>query len=104
MPTLLLLALASLQNSLPSHAASAPSSQVEWSRTVESASKEVQVNIYMYATWGNAIQNANVFQKAFPNIRLSVVTGMDLDSREEWMQRDGYVNLVKSTMAKKPKE
>jgi hypothetical protein len=29
---------------------------------------------------------------------------MDLDSRKERMQRDGYVNPVKSTMAKKPKE
>ena len=37
----------------------------------------------MYATWGNAIQNANVFQKAFPNIRLSLVTGSvsDLSQR-----------------------
>jgi iron(III) transport system substrate-binding protein len=56
-------------------AATVSSSAAEWSRTVEAASKEGQVNVYMYATWGNAIQGANVFQKAFPNIRLSLVTG-----------------------------
>ena len=64
-------------------AASVPQSSSEWSRTVEAASKEGQVNVYMFATWGNAIQNANVFQKAFPNIRLSLVTGSvsDLSQR-----------------------
>jgi ABC-type Fe3+ transport system substrate-binding protein len=56
-------------------AASVLSSQAEWSRTVEAAAKEGQVNVYMYATCGNTIQNATVFQKAFPNIRLSLVTG-----------------------------
>lgn len=68
----------SLQGLCFSYAASAPPS-AEWSRTVEAASKEGQVNVYMYATWGQAIQSANVFQKAFPNIGLSVVTGSVTD-------------------------
>ena len=80
---LLMLPFAGFCGTSSTFAASAPSSQAEWSRTLEAASKEGQVNVYMYATWGNAIQNANVFQKAFPNIRLSVVTGSvsDLSQR-----------------------
>lgn len=57
------------------HAASALTWQAEWNKTVEAAGKEGQVNVYMYVAWGNAIQGANVFQKAFPNIRLSLTTG-----------------------------
>ena len=38
------------------------------------------------------------------NRRRDGIDYIDLDSREEWMQRDGYVNLVKGTMAKNPKE
>jgi ABC-type Fe3+ transport system substrate-binding protein len=38
------------------------------------------------------------------NRRRDGIDYMDLDSREEWMQRDGYVNLVKSTMGKSSKE
>src|SRR5207342_2619751 len=45
------------------HAASAPAGQTQWSKTVAAASKEGQVNVYMYAAWGNAIEEANVFQK-----------------------------------------
>ena len=72
--------------SMPStFAASAPSSQAEWSRTVEAASKEGQVNVYMYATWGNALQSANVFQKAFPGIRLSIVSGSVSDLTQRIM-------------------
>ena len=80
---LLLSVIFSLQALSLSHAASVSSPQAEWSRTVEAASKEGQVNVYMYATWGNAIQSANVFQKTFPAIRLSVVTGSvpDLSQR-----------------------
>jgi ABC-type Fe3+ transport system substrate-binding protein len=70
-----LLISASLYPALSTHAASAPSWQAEWSKTQEAASNEGQVYVYMYASWGNAIQSANVFQKAFPAIRLSVVTG-----------------------------
>jgi hypothetical protein len=38
------------------------------------------------------------------NRRRDGIDYMDLDSREEWMQRDGYLNLVKSTMGKSSKE
>ena len=38
------------------------------------------------------------------NRRRDGIDYMDLDSREEWMQRDGYVNLIKSTMGKSSKE
>ena len=65
-------------------AASSPPS-TEWSRTVEAASKEGQVGVYMYATWGNAIQSANVFQKSFPGIRLSVVSGSVSDLTQKIM-------------------
>ena len=57
------------------HAGAAPAGQTQWSKTVEAASKEGQVNVYMYAAWANAIEEANAFQKAFPNIRLLLVTG-----------------------------
>ena len=66
---------ASLFGTALTHAASVPFWQVEWNKTVEAASKEGQVNVYMYVAWGNAIEEANVFQKAFPAIRLSLVTG-----------------------------
>jgi ABC-type Fe3+ transport system substrate-binding protein len=38
------------------------------------------------------------------NRRRDGVDYMDLDSREEWMQRDGYVKLVQSTIGKGSKE
>lgn len=72
---LALLVFVSLRPSALLHAAAAQAPQAEWSRTVEAASKEGQVNVYMFATWGNAMQSANVFQKMFPNIRLTLVTG-----------------------------
>ena len=77
------LVLAGFCGTSSTFAASVPPSSSEWSRTVEATSKEGQVNVYTFATWGNAIQNANVFQKAFPNIRLSLVTGSvsDLSQR-----------------------
>ena len=75
MSAILVLILVILLNPLSSAAAPAPSWQVEWSRTLEGGSKEGQVNVYMYVAWANAIQESNVFQKAFPTIRLSLVTG-----------------------------
>lgn len=38
------------------------------------------------------------------NRRQENIEYMDLDSREEWMRRDGYLKLVKSAIAKNPKE
>ena len=37
------------------------------------------------------------------NRRRDGVEYMDLDSREEWMQRDGYMNLVRDIMSKSSK-
>ncbi len=82
---LLTLVMSGLREPSSTFAASAPSVPTEWSRTVEAAYKEGQVNVYMYATWGNAIQTANVFQKTFPNIRLSLVTGSVPDLSQKIM-------------------
>ena len=38
------------------------------------------------------------------NRRRDGIDYMDLDSREEWMQRDGYVKLVQSILGKGSKE
>jgi iron(III) transport system substrate-binding protein len=51
-----------------------PAWQLEWERTSEAARKEGQVSVYM---WGStAVLDAGVFQKRFPEIKLSVVSGL----------------------------
>jgi iron(III) transport system substrate-binding protein len=59
--------------SVPSFSAEDRSSQPDWSKTLEAAVKEGQVNIYY---WGPAPAiDAGVFQKKFPQIKVVVTTG-----------------------------
>lgn len=47
--------------------------EAEWEKTLPAASKEGQVNVYM---WGNtAVLDEGVFQAAYPGIRMTVVSG-----------------------------
>ena len=58
---------------LPVFAAEDRSSQAEWSKIIDAAAREGQVNIYY---WGPAPAiDAGVFQKKFPQIKVVVTTG-----------------------------
>lgn len=50
---------------------SRPSWQVEWEKTVEAAKREGQVNVYQYSP----VFDSASFEKAFPGIKVSFVTG-----------------------------
>jgi len=49
--------------------------QQEWERTVEAARKEGQVTVYVHSTYAPVLASG-AFEKAFPDIKLSVVSGV----------------------------
>src|ERR1051326_5706500 len=51
----------------------------EWERTVQAAKKEGQVTVYVHSTYAPALESG-AFQKAFPDIKLLTVSGVELDA------------------------
>ncbi|HEY2988706.1 MAG TPA: extracellular solute-binding protein [Candidatus Binatia bacterium] len=60
------------------HAAEAKTGWQEWERTVQAAKKEGQVTVYVHSTYAPAVESG-AFQKAFPDIKLVTVSGVELD-------------------------
>src|SRR5258705_11103818 len=52
--------------------------QQEWERTVQAAKKEGQVTVYVHSTYAPVL-TTGAFEKAFPDIKLSVVSGVEND-------------------------
>ena len=52
--------------------------QQEWERTVQAAKKEGQVTVYVHSTYAPVLATG-AFEKAFPDIKLSVVSGVEKD-------------------------
>jgi len=61
----------------PSHSADASGWQAEWDRTVKAAEQEGQVNVSI-GGYGAVIESG-VFQKAYPKIKVSYITGAGTD-------------------------
>src|ERR1051326_4479491 len=56
----------------------------EWERTVQAAKKEGQGTVYVYSTYAPALESG-AFQKAFPDIKLLTVSGVELDLERRFM-------------------
>jgi iron(III) transport system substrate-binding protein len=56
----------------------------EWERTVQAAKKEGQVTVYVHSTYAPALESG-AFQKAFPDIKIVVVSGVELDLERRFM-------------------
>ena len=52
--------------------------QQEWERSVQAAEKEGQVTVYVHSTYAPVLASG-AFEKAFPDIKLSVVSGVEND-------------------------
>ncbi len=52
--------------------------QQEWERTVQAAKKEGLVTVYVHSTYAPVLATG-AFEKAFPDIKLSVVSGVEND-------------------------
>jgi ABC-type glycerol-3-phosphate transport system substrate-binding protein len=52
--------------------------QQEWERTVQAAKKEGQVTVYVHSTYAPVLATG-AFEKAFPGIKLTVVSGIEND-------------------------
>ena len=50
----------------------------EWERIVQAARKEGQVTVYVHSTYAPVLATG-AFEKAFPDIKLSVVSGIEND-------------------------
>ena len=50
----------------------------EWERTVQAARKEGQVTVYVHSTYAPVLASG-AFEKAFPDIKLTVVSGVEND-------------------------
>src|SRR5437764_1387764 len=66
------------------HAADKSAWQPEWEKTVTAAKKEGQVTVYVHSTYAPALESG-AFQKAFPEIRLVTVSGVELDLERRFM-------------------
>ena len=55
-----------------------PSWQQEWEKTVQAAKSEGQVTVYVHSTYAPVLMSS-AFEKAFPGIKLSVVSGVEND-------------------------
>ncbi len=51
--------------------------QVEWEKVVKAAKKEGQVTVYVHSTYAPVLESG-AFQKAFPDIQLVLVSGVEL--------------------------
>src|ERR1043166_6671149 len=56
----------------------------EWEPTVQAAKKEGQVTVYVHSTYAPALESG-AFQKAFPDIKLLTVSGVELDLERRFM-------------------
>jgi iron(III) transport system substrate-binding protein len=61
-----------------------PSWQSEWEKTLQAAKKEGQVTVYVHSTYVPALESG-AFQKTFPDIKLNVVSGVELDLERRFM-------------------
>jgi hypothetical protein len=58
--------------------------QVEWEKVVQAAKKEGQVTVYVHSTYAPALESG-AFQKAFPEIKLVSVSGVELQLERRFM-------------------
>jgi iron(III) transport system substrate-binding protein len=58
--------------------------QLEWEKTVQAAKKEGQVTVYVHSTYAPALESG-AFQKAFPDIKLVSVSGVELQLERRFM-------------------
>ncbi len=58
--------------------------QVEWEKVVKAAKKEGQVTVYVHSTYAPALESG-AFQKAFPDIQLVLVSGVELQLERRFM-------------------
>jgi len=52
-----------------------PSWQSEWEKTVQGAKKEEKLSLYLYGGEGELSATAQLFQKKYPDIHVTTVTG-----------------------------
>jgi len=55
-----------------------PAWQQDWEKTVQAAKSEGQVTVYVHSTYGPVL-SSGAFEKAFPGIRLTAVSGVEND-------------------------
>ena len=68
--------------------------QQEWEKSVQAAKKEGQVTVYVHSTYAPAVESG-AFQKAFPEIKLVPVSGVELQLERRFMaERRAGKNLA----------
>jgi iron(III) transport system substrate-binding protein len=68
--------------------------QQQWEKTVQAAKKEGQVTVYVHSTYAPALESG-AFQKAFPEIKLVSVSGVELQLERRFMaERRAGKNLA----------
>ena len=71
-----------------------PSWQLHWEKTLQAAKKEGQVTVYVHSTYAPALESG-AFQKAFPEIKLVSVSGVELQLERRFMaERRAGKNLA----------
>src|SRR6058998_2930220 len=55
-----------------------PGWQQQWEKIIQGAKKEGQVTVYVHSTYAPVL-TSGAFEKAFPDIKLSVVSGVEND-------------------------
>ena len=58
--------------------------QLQWEKVVQAAKKEGQVTVYVHSTYTPALESG-AFQKAFPEIKLVSVSGVELQLERRFM-------------------
>jgi ABC-type glycerol-3-phosphate transport system substrate-binding protein len=61
-----------------------PAWLVEWEKVVQGAKKEGQVTVYVHSTYAPALESG-AFQKAFPDIKLVSVSGVELQLERRFL-------------------
>ena len=71
-----------------------PAWQLLWEKTLQAAKKEGQVTVYVHSTYTPALESG-AFQKAFPEIKLVSVSGVELQLERRFMaERRAGKNLA----------
>jgi len=71
-----------------------PSWQLHWEKTLQAAKKEGQVTVFVHSTYAPALESG-AFQKAFPEIKLVSVSGVELQLERRFMaERRAVKNLA----------
>jgi hypothetical protein len=68
-----------------------PTWRVEWEKAGEAAKKEGQVTVYVHSTYAPALESG-AFQKAFPEIKLVTVSGVELQLERRFTADGGQGN------------